>query len=109
MKWFSVVLLVTLVLTSCNPSDSAIQTAIAETQRVIPISTSTLTSLPATETFNPLPLPTLTAAIASTSTPLSLEIVDTKGAIMHLVPEGRLPWASLLKKRISFVRCSMNM
>jgi|GEM_PF-1482654 len=75
------VLFITILLTACSPADSAVQTAIAATQRVMLSATVASTSTPIpTSTFTPAPTstPTDTPTPTATVTPTpDVRIIDT--------------------------------
>lgn len=79
-KWLALILIATL-LPACSPSQSAVQTAIAQTQSALipPTAASTSTPIP-TPTYTPAPTftPTLTASPEPTITPTpDVQIIDT--------------------------------
>ena len=87
---FRSVTLFVLLLAGCMPSESAIQTAIAQTQVAFPTASFTAISQPvnATPSATAEPSPTPTATIPPTATPLPLEITDARDVKMVLVPSG---------------------
>jgi len=68
MKNFSALLLIVgLFVSGCQPSETAIQTAMAQTQAANP--TSTFTPIPPTPTVTPTETPTITPTITPSPTP----------------------------------------
>jgi hypothetical protein len=63
--FYAILLIVVLFVSGCQPSETAIQTALAQTQAANP--TSTFTPIPSTET--PTTTPTATSTATSTETP----------------------------------------
>ncbi len=87
MKRVLIDIAILFFLVSCAPSESAIQTAIAETFTAYPTITAT-----ATETETPLPTSTATATITNTPT-ITRTKAPTKTATITFTPEDtKLPW-----------------
>jgi hypothetical protein len=87
MKRVLIIIASLFLLTGCAPSESAIQTAIAETFTAYPTSTTT-----ATNTETPLPTSTTTATITNTAT-ITRTKAPTKTATITFTPEDtKLPW-----------------
>ena len=93
---FHSVTLFVLLLAGCMPSESAIQTAIAQTQVAYPTASFTAISQPVNATPSAMaePSSTPTATIPPTATPLPLEITDARGVKMVLVPSGEFTMGS---------------
>jgi hypothetical protein len=77
-----------VLLTACSPSESALQTAIADTAASQPTITPTNTPIPPTPTFTPIP-PTLTPSLTPTPT-IAKELLEcsTKFSEWQKAPEA---------------------